>query len=122
MNGSDESGRPAGSGRRQRGIFERPKGSGIWWVRYHDEQSREHREKVGPKALALKVYQKRKNEIQERRFFPERIRRREVLLADVVRDYLAREKGRMRSFVNYQRYGRYWTDAFPGKTLRQIIP
>ena len=83
--------------RRQRGIFERPKGSGTWWARYHDEHGREHREKVGPKGLAVKVYQKRKNEIAERRFFPERIRSRDVLLTDLLSDYLVRVRGKLRS-------------------------
>ena len=52
-----------------RGLFERPAGSGVWWVRYADEHGRLHREKVGPKSLALKVYQKRKTQVAERRFF-----------------------------------------------------
>lgn len=55
---------------RERGIFERPAGSGIWWVRYADENRIVHREKVGTKALALKVYRKRKTQIAERRFSP----------------------------------------------------
>ncbi len=46
MSDSDGSARRSGR-RRQRGIFERPKGSGVWWVRYHDQFGREHREKVG---------------------------------------------------------------------------
>jgi len=28
-----------------RGVFERPKGSGIWWVRYADQHGKLHREK-----------------------------------------------------------------------------
>src|SRR5262245_47405214 len=99
---SEDEGNARADKRKSRGVFERPAGSGVWWVCYFDEHGRRHREKVGPKGLALKVYQKRKNEIQERRFFPERIRRREVLLADAIRDNLAREKNRMRSFVNYE--------------------
>jgi hypothetical protein len=67
--------------RRRRGIFERPKGSGVWWARYHDQHGREHREKVGLKGLAVKVYQKRKTEVQEGRYFPERLRRRDPLSA-----------------------------------------
>jgi hypothetical protein len=85
--------------RRERGIFQRhadgcsrpPSGCDCpWWVVYFDEKGRKHREKVGPKGLALKVYQKRKNEITERRFFPERIRRRDMLVAKMVDDYLNR--------------------------------
>jgi len=110
------------SGRcRQRGVFERPRGSGVWWVRYHDEHKREHREKVGPKALALKVYQKRKNEVQEHRFFPERIRRCDVLLADMIDDYLARAES-LRAFAEYERAARYWKEALPGRTLADVMP
>jgi hypothetical protein len=74
-------------GAKHRGVFERPRGSGTWWVRYADEHGRIHREKAGPKSLALRLYTKRKAEVQERRFFPERFRRRDVLLADFIRDY-----------------------------------
>ncbi len=121
MNDNEES--PKQSAKRHtRGVFERPAGSAIWWVCYFDENGRKHREKIGPKALALKVYQKRKNEIQERRFFPERIRRKEVLLADMIDDYLARKKGRMKNFVNWARYGRNWKTALGERTLRAILP
>jgi len=108
--------------RHTRGLFERPAGSGVWWVRYHDEHGREHREKVGPKSLAGKVYQKRKNEIAERRFFPEKLRRRDVLLADAIRDHLARNTSRLRALKDWKRIGRYWTEApeTRGKTLAEI--
>jgi len=105
-----------------RGLFERPRGSGVWWVRYADENGREHREKIGPKGLARKVYAKRKTEVQERRFFPESIGRRDVLLADMIDDVLKRAKGRIRAFSDYERYGLYWKQAFPGRTLAQITP
>ena len=108
--------------RRERGVFERPKGSGIWWVRYADENGRMHREKVGPRSLALNVYRKRKTEVQERRFFPERIRRREALVATFIDGYLGRVEGVIRTYSDYVRYGRYWKTVFKGKTLRQAIP
>jgi integrase len=91
-------------------------------VRYVDEHRRLHREKVGPKGLALKVYQKRKTEIQERRFFPERLRRRDVLLADMITEPLARVKGILRSYYSHELYGRYWASMLGGKTLREIVP
>jgi integrase len=69
--------------RRDRGIFERPKDSGIWWIRYADQFGKLHREKVGPKSLARAAYRKRKTEIREGKFFPETIRRRrEILFRD----------------------------------------
>ena len=104
-----------------RGVFERPKGSGVWWVCYFDQHGRRHREKVGPKALALKVYQKRKVAVVEGRFFPEHIRHREVLLADMIDDYLARATN-LRAASEYERYGRYWKTALRGHTLAQIVP
>jgi len=105
-----------------RGLFERPRGSGVWWARYHDEHGREHRERVGPKALARKVYAKRKTEVHERRFFPESIGRRDTLLVDMIDDVVKRAKGRIRAFSDYERYAKYWKEAFPGRTLAQIAP
>ena len=108
--------------RHPRGIFERPKGSGVWWAFYYDERGKRHREKVGPKSLAVDVYTKRKNEVRERRFFPEDIRRREVPLAAVIDDYLERNRGTLRWMDHYERYGRFWKAVFKGKTLREILP
>ncbi len=122
MSASDENDPPKAKPAHPRGIFERRAGSGVWWVRYHDEDGREHREKVGPKALALKVYQKRKNQIAERRYFPETIRRREVSLADMIDDFLARQKDRLRSYRGYERMGKDWKAELPGRSLRQVMP
>lgn len=108
--------------RHARGVFERPSGSGIWWVRYHDEDGREHRERVGPKGLAAKVYQKRKTEVAERRFFPEAIRRREVGVGEMIDDYLGRVKDKLRSYKECARAGASWKKVLRGKTLRQVLP
>jgi integrase len=74
---------------RTRGVFERPKGSGIWWIRYVDQFGKLHREKVGPRSLAIDAYRKRKIEIREGKFFPEKIqRKREMLFRDMAKVYL----------------------------------
>ena len=57
-------------GGKDRGLFERPADSGVWWIHYHDTDGRKHREKVGPKGLARKLYAKRKTEVREARYFP----------------------------------------------------
>jgi len=119
---NDNQTKSVSSKRPERGLFERPLESGIWWVCYFDEQGRKHRERVGSKALARKVYQKRKTEVQERRFFPERIRQRDVSLRQMIEDHLERAEAKLRHFYHYQRYGRYWIDALGTKPLRQIIP
>ena len=121
MSDTDGNGRRS-SRRRTRGVYEHPRDSGVWWVCYFDERGKRHREKVGPKSLALDVYAKRKNAVRERRFFPEDIRRREVPLATVIDDYLERNRGTLRWMDHYERYGRFWKAVFKGKTLREILP
>lgn len=72
-----------------RGVFERSKGSGIWWIRYTDQYGKLHREKVGPKSLAIEAYRKRKTEIREGKFFPEKVqRKREMRFKDMAILYL----------------------------------
>ena len=72
------------STRKGRGIFERVKGSGIWWVRYADASGREHREKAGTKGMAQKLYQKRKIEVLQGKKLPETIKRKQVLVLDLL--------------------------------------
>jgi len=107
--------------RHPRGVFERPRGSGIWWVRYHDEHGREYREKVGAKGLAADVYRKRKTEIAERRFFPERIHRREVPLGTMIDEVLERTKN-LRAACEYARAGKSWKAALGRRLLSQVLP
>ncbi|MFX0198538.1 MAG: hypothetical protein ACFFCW_20655, partial [Candidatus Hodarchaeota archaeon] len=108
--------------RKDRGIFERPKGSGIWWVRYCDQYGRLHREKVGPKGLAKTVYQKRKTEVREGKFFPEKAKRkREMLFKDMVRLYLedhARSNKRSHRDDSYR--AKRLVEAFGDKPLSEI--
>jgi integrase len=89
-----------------RGLFERPARSGVWWIRYFDGDGRERREKVGPKALARKRYMQRKTEIAEGRYFPN-ARRRAVLVDELVGEYreAKRREGKavMASEVGYRR-------------------
>ena len=49
---------------KDRGLFERPMGSGIWWIHYHDANGRKHREKGGNKTEARALYMRRKTEIR----------------------------------------------------------
>lgn len=49
--------------KQQRGVYEREPGSDIWWIRYADADGREHREKVGRRGDALKLYKLRKTDV-----------------------------------------------------------
>jgi len=50
------------------GVFERDKGSGVWWVRYTGADGKIHRERVGSMTLAKQVYAKGKTEVREEHF------------------------------------------------------
>jgi integrase len=53
----------ARKGRRDRGLFEYPKRSGIWWIRYYDGDHHEHSEKGGNKSEARALLERRKSEV-----------------------------------------------------------
>jgi len=104
-----------------RGIFERPKGSGVWWVRYCDQHGRLHREKVGPKGLAKEVYQKRKTAIREGKFFPEQVGQQRVIqFGELARDFLAYSKLHKRSHDNDATRMRRLLEAFGGKAAKTV--
>lgn len=106
-----------------RGVFEKVKGSGVWWVLYYDQNGKRHRERVGPKSLAIEVYRKRKTEVAEAEFFPEKIakKRRRTLVEDAIQEYLKMNSNKA-VHVNDLRYGRIWIQELKGKTLEEVAP
>jgi hypothetical protein len=50
--------------KKHKGIFERMKGSGIWWIRYTNEQGKRVASKVGTYSAAVKIYDQRTTEIR----------------------------------------------------------
>jgi site-specific recombinase XerD len=57
---------------KMRGVFERPKGSGIWWINYYDGDGVRHREKIGREAVAQEAYLTRRMELKEGKFIAPR--------------------------------------------------
>lgn len=72
-----------------RGVFEKPVGSGVWWIRYCDGDGRLHREKVGRRSWAIKAYADRKADIRHARFQPEIIRKRTITFTEIAKDAFA---------------------------------
>jgi site-specific recombinase XerD len=104
-----------------RGVFERPKGSGIWWIRYADQYGRIHREKIGPRGLAIEAYRKRKAQIKEGNYFPEKMQRRHMLFEDMASMYLEdHSRVNKRSYRDDCQRMRRFTDEFSNKALREI--
>ncbi len=104
------------------GWFEKEKGSDEWWIRYADQYGHIRREKVGSKSLAKKVYQKRKTEIRENRFFPERLgHRKDMLFADMSKLYLEdHSKVNKRSYVTDCYVMTRLNETFGSKALSEI--
>jgi integrase len=72
-----------------RGIYEKVRGSGVWWIRYADKTGKIHREKAGTREAAGILYRKRKTEALQGKKLPEMLRSRPVILGDLTD--LARE-------------------------------
>ncbi len=108
-------------GGKDRGLFERPKGSGVWWILYYDRNGQRHREKVGPKSLARKVYEKRRTDVREGHFFPPE-HRRATLFDEIVKDYRASgRKPGQRDTWGSERYRRLHA-AFGCRPANSITP
>ena len=56
-----------------RGIFEREKGSGVWWIRWTDWDGNKRREKAGRRSDAITLLAKRKTEKLRQAKLPETI-------------------------------------------------
>ena len=57
--------------RKHRGVYEKIKDSGMYWIRYRDQYRKTHREKVGAFTAAVGRYEQRKTEVRLGRFDPE---------------------------------------------------
>lgn len=110
------------AGGKDRGLFQRPANSGIWWVRYFDEEGKEHREKVGPKELARSIYQQRKTEVRQQKFDPDKVvRRKRWTVAKMLAHYREQRKTLgPRNQSEDQRYVDYWTEQLGTLELEQV--
>jgi hypothetical protein len=80
-----------------KGVFERPDGSGIWWIIYYIEGKR-FREKVGRRSDAVVLYQRRKTDARMGIKMPEVRARRAVLFEEIAADALAYSQEHKASF------------------------
>ena len=103
-----------------RGVYEKPEGSGIWWIHYYAAGKR-HREKVGRKSDAIKLYQSRKADATAGRKLPElrdsKVMRFSELIDDVL-EYVADHKD-VRSYISKAEIVR---KAFGSRPAAEITP
>jgi hypothetical protein len=68
---------PRTAKRKERGVFEKAPGSGIWWIRYK-VNGVEHREKVGRRGDAINLYRIRKADILRGTKMPANMRQKGI--------------------------------------------
>lgn len=110
-----------------RGIYEREPGSGVWSFRYADENRKLQRKLGGTKEQAKNAYRQAKKTVRAAKLAPPPT---DVLvnapppqtLAGMIDDVLARTKGVLRSWREYQRSGKMWKAEYPGRALDDITP
>ncbi len=98
-----------------KGVFERPTGSGIWWVRYM-WQGREVRRKIGRKTDAKNYYARVRAQILEGRYEPEKPR--EVSLGQWMAEFTPTITGRT---AKQQRgYAAFWSERLGNRPLVSV--
>jgi hypothetical protein len=105
---------------RERGVFEKEPGSGIWWVRYLDQFGKKRREKAGTKSVAIKLYRKRKQQVLEGKKLPEAFRKPLINFKQLAVDALAYSKRNKRSYqTDLPRFARLtgWFGKHPADEL-----
>ena len=105
---------------KQRGIFEKEPGSGIWWICYFDQFGKKRREKAGTKSVAVKLYGKRKQQVLEGKKLPEIFRKPSVNFGQLTDDALAYSKRNKRSYkTDVPRFAslKEWFGAQPAEEL-----
>jgi site-specific recombinase XerD len=80
-----------------KGIYERDKGSRVYWIRYTDAAGKKRRERVGNYSTAKTLLHKRKTEVLQRKKLPENFRKREVTFTDLCKDALEYSKAEKKS-------------------------
>ncbi|HBP90858.1 MAG TPA: hypothetical protein DD706_24590, partial [Nitrospiraceae bacterium] len=103
---------------KDRGIQEKPKGSGKWWVRLF-VKGRERRYRCDSKSQAKALYGRLKAELREGTYFPEQfVQTKEVTLRTWIDRYL--EGSNNRSIQNERHYGRFWKLLLGKRLLSQV--
>ena len=103
-----------------RGVYEHPKGSEIWWIQYF-ERGKRHRERVGTKGNAIKLYQKRKTQILVGNKLPE-LQRKRVTLRELIDDAIAYARKHNSSARDHGYKGELLRKALGTRTADDIKP
>ncbi len=106
--------------RKCQGVYEHPKGSGVWWVETYD-QGKRRRQKAGSWQAASMLYHRERELIRQRRLglIPQKPPRKVPSVAAAMKDALARSK-HLRSYREYARAEVIFKPVFGMKRLDEL--
>ena len=103
---------------KDRGIVEKPTGSGKWWVRL-SVNGRERWYRTDNKTQARALYGRLKAEIREETYFPEKFKKsRDITLRMAMTRHLAGSTNR--SLVTEKTFGKFWISLWGNRLIRDI--
>jgi hypothetical protein len=91
---------------RVRGIFERPAGSGVWWINYY-VNGKQHREKAGRRSDAVALYQKRKAHSRRKIKLPELVPSKVVTFGHLSAMAVEHARTHLRTSRDYRVHAQY---------------
>ena len=106
--------------RKTRGLFERPLGSGIWWINYN-ANGKQHREKAGRKSDAIALYQKRKADARRKLKLPELVPGKVVTFAHLSQMAVEHAKTHLKT-THYKAKDVALREPFGDRPADQITP
>ncbi len=108
--------------KRQRGVYEKPRGSGRSWIRYADAPGRIRRERAPSKGAGITLYQKRKPEVFQGRKLPETLRKPAPSFKTVAQNALAHSRAHKRSYRDDEYRMDILLEWFGYRTAETITP
>lgn len=110
--------------REHRGVFEKVKGSGVWWVEYQDDRGRRKRKKIGKKADAIKVAEQLRARVRLAKIAPELVAETQApkSLAEILDHRLTVSTNKPRTKVEEARHAAQWKKWLPGVMVADVTP
>ena len=106
------------TGGKDRGIVEKPKGSGKWWVRFF-VNGREKWYRAENKTQARALYGRVKADIREEKYFPEKFQKPKALTLRVaITQHLAGSTNR--SLETEKLFGKFWISMWGNRVVTDI--
>jgi site-specific recombinase XerD len=104
---------------KHKGVFERVKGSGIWWIRYTDERGKRVASRIGTLSAAVRIYDQRTTEIRLGILLPHS-RRRGTKFSELVADAIQFAEKHHRASRDFKQRVNLALDQFGDRVAESI--